>query len=1217
MIALGDGRRRGYETIEEGAPTEFGARTERRVSRVGLAAVLFLGIAIALGIATRAPRAATAHADDVIGPAGADADAEFSPTEEPTAGGRRHALLDSRGRFIMRNFDSVKPMSSFLAGIGGMWGLPMWAFYVNRGQGLASFGIKNKDGSIQQFRTANVAYQETPSTGFRTILSVQRMSSEHVLGDATTYQPFFGEAAEDTARDMYIGKNELEIVEKSTEQGIETRVLYFTLPNEDFPALARRTTLVNHGTDTLRIACLDGLAKLIPFGISSGELTTMGRTMEAWMNVYNVEADTTAPFFHVSQKTGDIAQVEPVVEGHFAVAFVDGSDRGLLPFVLDPEALFGMDTTLSVPEGLAQAGSAAELVGSDQCFSARTPCALAAVDVVLAPGENVTICSIYGHAEELSEFTESILPVLTAEGFVSQKHAEASELADFLTENVDSSTAWPLFDAYVEMNYLDNVLRGGLPLILGDPEEPVPGLAHKVYHTFSRIHGDLERDYNNFNLDLTYFSQGPGNFRDVNQNRRADVLQEPRVGDFNVRTFLSITQLDGYNPLTVATAMFTIPEEDLDGIVQRIGAVGNATAPEALRHMLRKPFRVGALFEALRKNDVQLPPSMPREEFLRVVASAARQTPTAQYAQNGFWADHWTYDQDLVDNFLAVYPEREEWLLLDAPRVPSYASPSVVNPRALRYVADAKTGKVFQYHAVSDAIFCPKHREEMLEELWSSSAYVGDPTAGAAWHLYESGGAVKMAIGAKLALLAVLKASTLDALAVGVEMEGGKPGWNDAMNGLPGLLGSGTPEASECLRLVRYLRGAMERHGGRSLSFPAVVADFFDDVGAAMEQYASRGAEHKANASALEGLEEVPRADFELWDALSAAREAYRAQIVGKVADGEVELSCEKVSKLLKKLEARLLEGRERALSLGERAGGIVPTYLSYDAAAYEDASVDGVAERGGASVRGVRITKLRMPEVLPLFLEGPTRLLKTLDGAEEKRRLHERVQRSELYDEELQMYKISASLKELPQSVGRMVAFPAGWLENESIWMHMSFKYYLELLRAGLYEDFFGAIATGMPPYMDVKRYGRSPLEASSFIASSAFPDAKLHGQGFLARLSGSTAEFLSMYNLMMAGPSPFALDDAGDLRLQLRPIIPSDFFKEDGTLSFRFLGTINVTYFNEKGLNTWDAEPGKVCVVLKNDTDTHVHFSSGVVPKEMALAARDRKVEEIHVHF
>ena len=49
--------------------------------------------------------------------------------------------------------------------------------------------------------------------------------------------------------------------------------------------------------------------------------------------------------------------------------------------------------------------------------------------------------------------------------------------------------------------------------------------------------------------------------------------------------------------------------------------------------------------------------------------------------------------------------------------------------------------------------------------------------------------------------LALSKFAQLDVDGMGVEMEGGKPGWNDAMNGLPGLFGSGTPETFELKRL--------------------------------------------------------------------------------------------------------------------------------------------------------------------------------------------------------------------------------------------------------------------------------------------------------------------------------------------------------------------------------------------------------------------------------
>ena len=42
-------------------------------------------------------------------------------------------------------------------------------------------------------------------------------------------------------------------------------------------------------------------------------------------------------------------------------------------------------------------------------------------------------------------------------------------------------------------------------------------------------------------------------------------------------------------------------------------------------------------------------------------------------------------------------------------------------------------------------------------------------------------------------------------------MEAGKPGWNDAMNGLPGLLGSGMPETCEAWRIGDWLASTIRR----------------------------------------------------------------------------------------------------------------------------------------------------------------------------------------------------------------------------------------------------------------------------------------------------------------------------------------------------------------------------------------------------------------------
>ena len=58
-----------------------------------------------------------------------------------------------------------------------------------------------------------------------------------------------------------------------------------------------------------------------------------------------------------------------------------------------------------------------------------------------------------------------------------------------------------------------------------------------VYHIDLRKHGDLERDYNAFVQAAEFYSQGNGKDRDVNQNRRCDVLLEPRMGDYDVIAF--------------------------------------------------------------------------------------------------------------------------------------------------------------------------------------------------------------------------------------------------------------------------------------------------------------------------------------------------------------------------------------------------------------------------------------------------------------------------------------------------------------------------------------------------------------------------------------------------------------------------------------------------------------------------------------------------------
>ena len=143
---------------------------------------------------------------------------------------------------------------------------------------------------------------------------------------------------------------------------------------------------------------------------------------------------------------------------------------------------------------------------------------------------------------------------------------------------------------------------------------------------------------------------------------------------------------------------------------------------------------------------------------------------------------------------------------------------------------------------------------------------------------------------------------------------------------------------------------------------------------------------------------------------------------------------------------------------------------------------------------------------------------------------------------------------------------------------------------------------------FMDPTIYGRSTLENSSFIASSVNPDPDVRGQGWVARLSGSTAEMLSIWSYMMFGKHPFIIKD-NSLTLNLKPSLSQEFFV-DGEVSFTFLGTIKVTYISESGLDTFDP----LCSITKYVVDGK---ECSIVQGELAQDVRNKQVKEVKIYL
>ncbi len=1017
-------------------------------------------------------------------------------------------MFDERNRFVIRNYRQKPVFSSFLPGIGGPMGVPLWCYYNNRGQAVCSFGVGDKDHSIMEFSPAHVAYRDVSRIGFRTFVKTDGVFQELFTRES----------------DMHIGMSELEITGKSDT--LEYSALYFGVPEERCPALARVLTICNCGDKPITLEVLDGMPALVPYGINQDMLKNMTQLAKAWMQVE--DAETGLAYFRVRASTADTAIVTTVEGGNFCLGWDDRGGR-LCPLV-QPSIVFGEDTSFALPEGFLNA-SLSELCGLPQVTQNQFPCCFLPVERVLEPGEELCIYSLYGQAEEKSRAHHAAEGV-SGIGWFAEKRRRAAELVEELCARIRCRTADPVFDAYSGQAYLDNLLRGGAPMLFRDGEKAVP------FYLYSRKHGDPEREYNYFSLGREYFAQGNGNFRDVNQNRRCDVLFSPELGEENIHTFYDLIQTDGYNPLVITPSTFTLPEKALKQFVKE--------APWSEK-ILSGAFTPGVLAMAAEDS------GMSREEAARFTAGAvcaADSEPNADFGE-GYWSDHWTYNLDLVESYLAVYPEKKEELLFEDCRYRYYETRVLVNPREKRYEMTANGLR--QYHA--------------LDMNAKKAEYK--------WMRCEDGTEARSTLIEKMILLDVLKTCTLDPAGMGVEMEGGKPGWYDALNGLPGLLGSSMAESCELSRLLRFTVEALEEHSGE--------IELFSEVHSLLEQTA-----------AVLSLEEDP---YARWDQLNQRKEAYRLQTLNGYQGKRTRCSCGALVQELRCLESAVNRGIKAACSFGD----VIPTYFIFEALSVQETE------------NGLMPTSLK-PVPMPLFLEGPVHFFKLGGDPEEKRALAGRVKASGLYDEKLHMYKVNASLKNESFEIGRAKAFTPGWLENESIWLHMEYKYLLELLKAGLTSEFFEAFRQAAVPFLDQKQYGRSLLENVSFLASSANPDPAVHGRGFVARLSGSTAEFLQIWQHMFFGGAPFRMED-GELVLELSPCIPDYLVPECGTVEAEFLGGTRVVYHasGRKALL-----PGDKAVYLELTVNGHTERIEGSCLKgEKALAVRQGKAESIQMYW
>jgi hypothetical protein len=430
-------------------------------------------------------------------------------------------------------------------------------------------------------------------------------------------------------------------------------------------------------------------------------------------------------------------------------------------------------------------------------------------------------------------------------------------------------------------------------------------------------------------------------------------------------------------------------------------------------------------------------------------------------------------------------------------------------------------------------------------------------------------------------------------------MEAEKPGWCDALNGLPGLFGSSTHEAYALQRALAFARrGLKAQDDSEPIEFPAEVSDLMRSV-------------TRILAAA------DPHDFFATWDELASAREAFRYNTRLGIAGTTEPFTGTALSDFLDAVQTTL----DRGLAKARDANGLPISYFIHEIVRHDVLPTEPSERDSDDETPAVYVHARKFGhKPVSAFLEGTVQALRSVGSAADAKALYQAVRTSMLYDTQLGMYRVNAPLDDMSFEIGRSKIFSPGWLENESIFLHMHYKFLLETLRSGLHAEFFDDLQKGLVAFLDPTTYGRSPLENSSFIASSRFPDAKVHGVGFVARLSGATAEWISMVLHMGLGSAPFVVE-AGQLRFEPQPVLADWLFTSQASggfavnsFGFKLFGHTWVVYNNPKRLNTFGVDAvAPVAFELNYADETRQTHTGDSLPEPLAHALRDGKLQSL----
>ena len=193
--------------------------------------------------------------------------------------------------------------------------------------------------------------------------------------------------------------------------------------------------------------------------------------------------------------TADSAEVVEIRAGNFYFGYAEMKNPLKTNIIINPDVLFGNDLSFIYPQNFFSYTNAFKYPKS-QFADNKYPCAFSHFSAKLSPKKNFSVYSMTGHIDSISSLNSFVKKAGSAKYFET-KISDNKKLISNITNNMATKSSMINFYNYCRQMYLDNVLRGGYPITFED------GNKKTSYYVYSRKHGDLERDYNEFQVSRT------------------------------------------------------------------------------------------------------------------------------------------------------------------------------------------------------------------------------------------------------------------------------------------------------------------------------------------------------------------------------------------------------------------------------------------------------------------------------------------------------------------------------------------------------------------------------------------------------------------------------------------------------------------------------------------------------------------------------------------